>query len=116
LYMITQTVSSEDSAWSSSLYICLQFRIMLFLIDVNILHNILSRGALVGSRATNLTLNSMAQIHTSVTLLTSREITWRKSDKCESAPEISMLNRLSIPTARVKSHELTWREDSVSPA
>jgi len=53
-------------------------------------------------------LNSMAQIHTSVTLLTSRDIT------CHHASRISVVARISW--GELTSHDLTWREDSVSPA
>jgi hypothetical protein len=43
-----------------------------------------------------------------------RQITWPKqSDRSVSVRQNSMLN---IPTALVTSRELTWREDSVSPA
>jgi hypothetical protein len=43
-----------------------------------------------------------------------RQITWRKqSDRSVSVRQNLMLN---IPTALVTSLELTWREDSVSPA
>jgi hypothetical protein len=64
------------------------------------------------------TLNSMAQIHTSVTLLTTRDLTRRK----QSDRSVNLRRRIQcqiasyIQTARVTSHELTWREDSVSPA
>jgi hypothetical protein len=109
----------------------------------------------------DLTLNSMAQIHTSVTLLTSpastrlifllshtfratwghvsrnvcynrnmrgvlareptrapREITWRRQrDRSVNLHHRIQCHTAShIPTARVTSHELTWRVDSVSPA
>jgi hypothetical protein len=43
-----------------------------------------------------------------------RQITWRnQSGRSVSVRQNSMLK---IPTALVTSHELTWREDSVSPA
>jgi hypothetical protein len=47
-----------------------------------------------------------------------REITWRK----QSDRSVNLRHRIQcqiashIPSARVTSHELTWREDSVSPA
>jgi hypothetical protein len=42
------------------------------------------------------------------------QITWRKqSERSVSVRQNSMLN---IPPALVTSRELTWREDSVSPA
>jgi hypothetical protein len=112
-----------------------------------------------------LTLNSMAQIHTSVNLLTSRDLTWSSGRLTyQHASHISVVAHISwdvrsrnrnmrgvlaseptrapreitwrkqidrsvnlrhriqcqiashIPTARVTSHELTRREDSVSPA
>ena len=62
------------------------------------------------------TLNSMTQIHTYVTPLTSRDLTWRK----RSDRSVNLRHRIQcsiashIPTARVTSHELTWREGSVS--
>ena len=49
---------------------------------------------------------------------TPRKITWRK----QSDRSVNLRHRIRcqiashIPTARVTSHELTWREDSVSPA
>jgi hypothetical protein len=44
----------------------------------------------------------------------SRQITWLKQSwqKCESAPEFNV----KYPNCTLTSHELTWREDSVSPA
>jgi hypothetical protein len=47
-----------------------------------------------------------------------REITWRKqSDRRVNLRHIIQCQIAShIPTARVTSHKLTWREDSVSPA
>jgi hypothetical protein len=47
-----------------------------------------------------------------------REITWRK----QNDRSVNLRHRIQcqiashVPTARVTSHELTWREDSVSPA
>jgi hypothetical protein len=47
-----------------------------------------------------------------------REITWRK----QSDRSVNLRHRIQcqiashIPSARITSHELTWREDSVSPA
>jgi hypothetical protein len=119
----------------------------------------------------DLTLNSTAQIHTSITLLTSRDLTLSSGRlTCQHASHISVVAHISwdvtprevrchdnrnmrgvlarhptraqreitwrkqsdrsvnlrrrvqcqiashIPTARVTSHELMWREDSVSPA
>ena len=51
----------------------------------------------------DLPLNPMAQIHTSATLLTSRDLT------CQRASHISVV-------AHISWGELTWLEDSVSPA
>jgi hypothetical protein len=125
-----------------------------------------------------LTLNSMTQIHTSVTLLTSRDLAWsfgrltcqhacqHASERHVSRPELHVRSRdvcrvtevwicaiefnvnplnaelnpichllallgshpilhvnrikvkspLTFQPARVTSHEITWREDSVTPA